>query len=67
VFSDGSNEPLMEKRNNYQAVQPGEVPMKVTQQVGGNTTIALGEGPTAPKTSVKVRAPPGGKSNIIFG
>lgn len=67
VFSDGSQEPLMEKRNNFQVVNPGDAPVKVVQQIGGNTTIALGEVQQTTKTSVKVRAPPGGKSNIIFG
>ena len=67
VFGDGLvAEPLVEKKSNYPMpiVEPTK---KVVQQVGGNTTINLGEDFGPVKTSVKVRAPPGGKSNIIFG
>jgi hypothetical protein len=67
VFNDGTIEPLGEKKTNLPVPTPSDVPKKVTQQVGGNSTISFGEAPVATKTSVKVRVPPGGKSNFTLG
>lgn len=58
------NAPKVEVQKNAQqevTLKPNQAPYKPQEQAPKQ------EQPAAGKTSVKVHAPPGGKSNIIFG
>ena len=72
-FSLGWDEPPAQKNASKVEVQKSsqqEMPLKPNQAPYNSKPqeqAAKQEQPAAGKTSVKVHAPPGGKSNIIFG
>lgn len=55
------------QNNNNNAVPAAVKPPEVTEKPGAQAAVVEEEKEPAGKTSVKVHAPPGGKSQITFG